>query len=439
MFFDTIFHSYIVLGNSIGFFNSVFFNILFVGSLLVFLIKKHYPLELMNLILFPISKSKISFILIVNSILNFFNLGLFVFIIPFILTQVITKYPSNYGFIYLTGIVLLAMASSLITFLLKNLYRLSNKFIVLILFVIFISVFFNLKCNNLVYIYFQRLSQGELSPLLFSLLLVLLLVFINYKVLLRLYYKLGSSFGFILLKSLPSYWDIIKFQNHYLLLEIRLIIRNKRLLGFLFMAIILLSLFYSLMKKNAIDVYNGLALYTLITGTFGYIYSQYMFSWESSYFEFIMARKFDIKKFIGAKYLLYVCSSIIIFFIFLFASPNLIRTNTLISATLYNISFGYFIFFLSATTNNSKIDLEGNILFNMAGFNPIQMAAITIIFILPCLVFYFLNSLFNELYSFVIFDIICLISLYFSPNWICSISNHLVKKKYKMLESFKND
>jgi len=436
VYFAQIFKPFILSGNSIGFLNSLFFNILFVGSALVFIVKRHYPPELLSLIVFPISKRKLSMVIVINSIINFLNLVLVLFFIPFFLTYVVPNVNLINGTIYLFGVFILFVISSLIVLLFKNLYRLSTYNIVLIFSIIAAALIFNSQFNKVINESLTLLFDGRLTPLIIYLLITLGLILLNYFFLGRLYYHLSSSYIENYSNKSISVKFFKNFRNHYLLLELRLIIRNKRLIGFSIMAFILLFLFYFVMKKEEIGIFDGFILYTLISGTFGYIYSQYTFSWESSYFPFIMARNFNLRKYLEAKYLLYVASSTIIFIVFLSTSNNLLRTNILLSATIYNISLGYFLFFLSATTNNAKIDLEGNILFNMQGFNPVQMIALIFIIAAPCLFLFLVTLIIDEVYSLLIFDAICLLSIYFIHKWIDLINDQVIIKKYKMLESF---
>ena len=254
----------------------------------------------------------------------------------------------------------------------------------------------------------------------------------------KLFYRIDSFKRPYLILGFTRRKQFSNDSLQYALLETRLILRNKRLQGFTFIASVLLLLFSLILPNAQLDLYFGFIVYTLISGIFGYVFSQYMFSWESSFFDFIYTKNFNIGEYIRAKYFIYTISSLIVFFLFIPVKTNYSESRILLllTASFYNISVGYFLFFLSATMNSSKIDLEGHILFNLQGFNPIQMLMLVFILFLPCLILFILKHFLTVKFCLIFLNLFCLISLINSSKWFSAILSQLNKRKYKNLEGY---
>jgi len=221
-------------------------------------------------------------------------------------------------------------------------------------------------------------------------------------------------------------------------LEIKLITRNKRVRGFFFLAVILLILFYYILPGNDEGLYFTFMVYILISGLFGYIFLQYLFSWESSYFDFIAATKFDILKYLKAKYLIYSILSVIVFLLFLpvvKSSKN--EIHMILSALLYNLSFGYLICFFIATYNKSKIDLNRNLFFNLQGLNGSQVLGILIIVLIPCLFLFLLLFELNLTQSLFILNFLCIVALINQKKGWQIILNKLLQRRYINLDGYR--
>ncbi len=208
--------------------------------------------------------------------------------------------------------------------------------------------------------------------------------------------------------------------------------------GFFLFALIPLVLFYTILPENDEGLYFTFGIYIMISGMFGYIFLQYLFSWESSFFDFLMSKKFDMLKYLKSKYWIYSILSLVVFMVFLpLLSQSKTEIHIFLSALLYNSGFGYFLFFFLASYNRSRIDLEGNVFFNYQGLNKVQFLALTIIFLLPLLLIFALSFIMTLTQSLLILNFLSLVPLLYQNRVWQVIINQLLKRKYINLQGYR--
>jgi hypothetical protein len=285
----------------------------------------------------------------------------------------------------------------------------------------------------------MNILEGNKSSSLIVLFTLFLIIALNIPFLKYSFYKISSEN--LRIFEFTSSIKTILFNNNigsYALLEIKLIERNKRLQGFFIIAILILIAFFYALQTKENGLYFSFAIYIIVSGIFGYIFSQYLYSWESSYFEFIWSTKFDLYKYLRIKYLLYVISGIIVcvFFFPLFIQGR-ISIHLFLTALLFNSCVGYFFSFFLATFNHYRIDLNRNIFFNLQGFNGTQLIGLSLIVLFPTLMLVTLTTFLEVSYSLIIINIICIFSICNQKRWFKLITKQLLKRKYINLEGYR--
>ena len=441
--FDRFCHIFNPNSTSLETFNS---NLTYLFLILLFLLyyfQKRSLIKIVPYIHLPIERSKIIYYVLILTLFNFFNLGFLLFVVPFSVTGLFPIYGMAHSIVYLTGIFLILMFVSYFVLLLKNLREVSSVFGLLpigILFLVFLlrGVFhmsFETMSNNV----FLSLLKGNFLIILITFLSIIGHIIVNFLLIRNtIFYRNSPDIDL----SMNQYKSKKNFLNSnlfwYGLLEIKLISRNKRLklffissVGFLFL------LFYSL-QHNHSDPYFSFIIFILLNGIFGYIYSQYLFSWESSYFDFILSTKFDIIKCLKAKHIIYVALGFVVFLFFLpLMFQKIIDTHLFITALLFNSCIGYYVLFFMATFNRSRIDLNGKVFFNYQGYNGIQFISIFLVLILPCFILLLLTSIMNFTMSLLIINFISVCSLLHHKIWFRIILKQLNKRKYINMEGYR--
>ena len=392
----------------------------------------------------PIKRNKIISYILLISLLNYLLIGLLLFFVPYSIRIILPNYSIQQFIFYLSGILIIFFSVGYFSLLIRNLIGISFVFIILpiILFIIFyfLDLFLNVSFITISTFIFNQLINKNFNFLLLLFAVLVGLLFGNFIILKKGFYRIYQNQKYLLnyTASLASPYFIRNNLFTYAELEIKLITRNRRIRGFFLIAVVLLVMFYNILPRNDEGLYFTFMVYILISGMFGYIFLQYLFSWESSYYDFISSTKFDILKYLKAKYLIYLILSVILFIVFLpIIKPSKNEAHLFLSALLYNSSFGYFVCFFLATYNKSKIDLNGNIFFNLQGLNRTQVLGIILIILIPCIILFLLLFELNLTQSLLILNFLCIVALINQKKGWQVINNKLSQRKYINLEGYR--
>jgi hypothetical protein len=441
--FNGLLHIYRPKLDPVSSLNSILIYIFCVGILFLYYFQKSCSTDIIPYLHLPIKRNVIIYYVLVQSIFNFFNLFLLLFIVPFSLNSLLPTFGMGGIILYLTKIVSALIIVSYLALLLKNLLKISSLFgfipIVLLLFIFILHGLVGVQLKSISYKVFSAHSEGDYLIILILIISILGLIISNFFLLKRSFYTIDSEEVTLLLTTKDSNRSL--FDSKYIwygLLEFKLISRNKRLKVFFVSTIGFILLFYNIIQNNQHNLFFSFIMYVLISGMFGYIFSQYLFSWESSYFEFILSTKFDLMRLLKTKYMIYIILGILVFLFFLpLIIQKKIDLHLFLTAILYNFSVGYFIVFYMATFNQARIELNGNVFFNYQGYNAMQFISIFIILFFPYLVLLLLTSVLNLTLSLFVINILCLGSFLNRKIWFKIILEHLNNRKYINMEGYR--
>ncbi|HNW57024.1 MAG TPA: DUF5687 family protein, partial [Bacteroidales bacterium] len=429
--------------DSVKWFNSVLIYLFLTGFFLLLLFQRNNSKDVIPYLHLPFKRNKIITYLLMITSCNFFTLGFISFLISFSISTVFQVYGLHDSLLYLMGLLLLLMIESYLVLLFKNLIGLAFPVQLLILVIasllIILKVVLHISMEEISADFFQRLLSGDIILILFLILTLFILLIVNFRLLKNaIYYNDSQTSGVLWIFKKTKSYSFINEHFSYALLEIRLITRNKRLSGFFIIAIVFIFLFYYIIQNEQNSIYLSFIIFIILSGIFGYLFSQYLFSWESSFFDFISVRTFSVSKYLRAKHIIYTSLGLILL---LFYLPLVIQgkmdIHLYLTALLYNSSIGYFIIFYMATFNTSRIDLGNSIFFNMQGYNVIQMITIMIIIILPLLLLLFLTSIFSVPQSLIIMNILSVLILSFHRKWYKIILQQLYRRKHINMEGYR--
>jgi len=441
--FESFFHMFSPDLDPVDSFNSILIYLFLTGILLLYFFQKKISRDMIPYLHLPIKRCKIISYILVLTLCNFFNFGFLLFIIPFSFTSILPTYGIQCLICYLSGILLILIFVSHFVLLLRSLISVKSFFAFFpagfVLIVIILKIVFHVPFESISKVVFQNILGEHIFFIIITFFFVVGILAANSVLLKNIVYGVNSEEIGIFLSSKRS--KVTFFSSNiisYALLEIKLISRNRRLKGFFISAIGFLFLFYYTLQNKQIDIYFSLVMFIILSGIFGYIFSQYLFSWESSYFEFILSTKFDLIKYLKSKYLIYILSGIFVFLFFLpLVIQKKINIHLFLTALLYNSSFGYFVLFYMATFNCSRIELNDNFFLNLRGYNGTQVIAILFLLFLPCIILLLLTAVLNLTQSLLIINILSLFSLFFQKKWFKTILKQFSGRKYTNLEGYR--
>jgi hypothetical protein len=130
-------------------------------------------------------------------------------------------------------------------------------------------------------------------------------------------------------------------------------------------------------------VYIGIFL----TGVLIFSYGQFLLGWEGGYFDLLLSRDIDFRKYFYAKYFLMMVSGILFYVLLLplgFFELRIVTVNT--AVLIYNIGINSIVFLFIAGFNRRKLDLNASVYTNQ-GKGASQYLVLIPAFFVPMLIY----------------------------------------------------
>jgi hypothetical protein len=436
-------------GNPVDTFNS-FLIWYFVFDLLMRSMMQSLPvIQVIPYLRFKFRRATIIHYLLLKSLWNIFNFLPWLIIVPFCIR--ILPASGHSGIFYIVGILALVLINNFLALYFQ--YISQKKFLLSLIPMGIVALCFGLQ--NLtghigtVSIWLGNgLVNGNLI-LLIGLLLVLVLVYqINSRLLYNGFYldeiktKKGSDDRFARLPGMHIF-DRLGLIGKYMALEANMLFRNKRPRQGLVMLPIFWAYLVFMMMKDADKFTSGaMGVYflSILMGIGSIVYGQFLFSWESSYFDGISARKIDFLKYVLAKYylmgLLVLISSVPLYFalvVFAHISPLL-----WLSLTLFVLGPIHFIVFYMGTFNDARVDLAMGQFFNYQGVKGKHFLVSFAFFLIPFFLYLLLNALIGQTLALWTLSLIGVLFFATHKYWIKAIViKNFNSRKYKNLEGYR--
>jgi uncharacterized protein DUF5687 len=225
-------------------------------------------------------------------------------------------------------------------------------------------------------------------------------------------------------------------------LDIRLILRNKRPRSAAAISLIFLCyglIFYQARYLHPFNHTIVLFVGLFMTGLFEISFGRFAFAWQSGSFDGLLALNLPISDYIRAKFLLFNWACTIAFVItsaYGFIDWHIILIQA--AAYIYNIGFNSVLTIWFATYSYKAIDLSKGSSFNYQGSGGAAGFLYSLLVLLPPIVVGGLFKLFGYPWiGIVIVGAVGLISLLFRKWWIEFLTHQFYKRKYLILQGFR--
>ena len=223
-------------------------------------------------------------------------------------------------------------------------------------------------------------------------------------------------------------------------LDLRLMLRNKRTKTILYMSPIFIL--YGLMLYPDIkrEAFSGMVIFIgiFMTGGMMISYVNYCFSFESSYFDSILANYSDFRQYIRAKYILAITMCTICYVLtvpYVFFGYKILLINT--ATFLYNIGFLSFAMIYLSTYSTKRVDLNRSASFNYQGMGASQWLSMLPGFLLPVLIFWPFKYFKIPYIGYVAIGVIGLAGLVFNKALLGIVTKQFMKNRYNMAKGFR--
>ena len=433
--------------NPITIFNSLIIWYIVFDNFLRCLIQ---PLPILNVypyLRLRIRRSEIINYLLTISLWNIFNLIPLLFVLPFIIKIVIPNYGINSAIYYTICFLLLTIINNFLAvfigyLLKKNLIYMILSFSIVGVFIIFNKSFQSINSYSI--IFGQFLLQG--SPILFFLLIstLFIILFLTHRLLNNRFYidQIDSRKKQNIKLRIFDYSSFAKFGDigKYIFIELCLLTRNKKpkqMFG-LMPLFIVYCLFFTFNKNN--NELGKLFLNSMLIGFVALIYGQFIFTWESSYFDGLMSRKNNFIAYLKAKYYLMIGLSLIYCFPFFLTLVVTRKFDVilLMAILLFILGVNCFLIMVFGTYNDGRMDLSESHFTGHQSLKSNQFIAGLIFNFLPVGLYILLKYLFNDITG-KLFLFILGIFFILSHHWWVQyiIAPHFRVQKHKNLEGYR--
>ena len=290
----------------------------------------------------------------------------------------------------------------------------------------------------------SMLQNNNILPVLFSLTILAILVYINQKIQLAHVKKEISSHTNSVTHKINTFSFLDKYGEYglYLQLELKTILRNKNpRKGFIYATITIIFFSFIIGYTTVYDskyMTNFWCFYNLV------IYGSSMLikimGNEGNYFDFLMTRRENILSLLHAKYILY---SLMLLFPFILMLPlekiGKWPLLMLVSYTVFTAGFQYFILFQMAVYNQQTIPLNTKIIGKSNMNNSyFQIIASLVCLLFPVLLVSILQLIFKDTTLYIIILIIGLAFILTHSLWLRNIYKRFMTRRYTNMEAFRS-
>lgn len=245
-----------------------------------------------------------------------------------------------------------------------------------------------------------------------------------------------SGFMSRLFAKIPVYglfWD----------LEWKLLNRNKRsranVYQWPFAMVMVVAMITTSLNETTLPSFYPILL--MFMGSFGFYHLQYIFSWESHFFDFIATRNLDMRRFIQAKYYFHAGVALLQFLLLmpfvLIVQPGI--SLMLLSLMLYATGPVFALLIYQGVSTSTRLDPNKKAIFNFEGTSGTLFISILLIFasLVPVAAIGLLLPWGKKISILITTGMTGLAFIITHHWWISATARKFAKKKYKNLNKYR--
>lgn len=408
---------------------------------------QHLPvLKVQPYLHLPVRKRLIIHYLLIKAFLNVFNFFPFLIFIPIATSQIVGNYSVFQAWVWVLSVFFLILTNNYLMIFLKK--QLVAKPKIVGIFGLIVLVLGLLD-------HFQVILVSDFSAKIFDyIILNSYLIFIPVFLFVIVYYL---NFSFLKSHMYPEEINIRKSKKvdsisdfkyfktfgqigEMMSLDLKLIWRNKRTKSIVYMTpLFILYGFFFYPNPQFKDLLSfKIFIGWFITGGMMFNYLNYAFSYESNYFDAILAHNIDMNKYFRMKFTMGILISTFCYLItipYVYFGVDILLVNT--AMYFYNIGLLSFILLYMATFNKSRMDLSKGAAFNYQGMGTSNLLAMIPAMLIPVLIYLLFAAFGFPLFGVAVNGLFGLIGIMFSKTIMEKLVQQFNKRKYIMANGFR--
>ena len=426
-------------------FSEILFYYFIADFILRFFVQPMPALGITPYLHLPVKRSGLFHFLLVKSGLSLFNFLPLLILIPFVLRSVLPGSENGFALYWIITVIILVFANNYLAFIAKKAYVLKPIILFIILAAAAILILGDIETKFLVSRGFASAITGIaghfyllIIPLTILLIAYLASWYFLYK---HRYIEMGTKKEKLLFSGDKSgFFDSFGIPGRQVMMEIKLILRNKRPRAFLSMSA--MFLLYGLIIYPAQKHQAGEGMFLLvgllITGIFMMQYGQLIMCWESRSFDKICTSGLRMQDYFRGKFWFFAAAngaSFLLTLPYAFYGYRIALIN--LACFLYHTGINSFIILFMGTYNNKRIDLGKGAMFNYEGTSFMHFLLILPLIGLPVLIRLTFSFLGHPDLGIVAIGLAGVAGMVFSKVFIRIIVKQFNSRKYKILNGFR--
>ncbi|TVQ16454.1 MAG: hypothetical protein EA361_04040 [Bacteroidetes bacterium] len=391
-------------------------------------------------LLLAVKRSQLIKYTIIKSFIHFINLLAILLILPFFFKNVLPAYHGAFAFNWLFIALSIIAINNLLNFSLKKYF--SQKPWLIAILLVLVAGLGGLAEQLSLAEGFSGLWMATASLQLGFVIpgsLIIILALFTFHILKDSFYS-DSNSTVQNRKTLEwSMLDSFGLQGDLLKIEIRLMLRNKRVRNqTLMFCFFLLYGFIFYTERNlgmqSMLILTGMLLTIIVASSYG----QYFFSLDGQFFDFYLTSNLPLEDYIRTKFLLFglLCfASYILTLPYALIDPKIGFINT--AMVLWNIGITSWLFMIACTYNKPAFDLEGSAMMNYQGTGFGHFIGVIPVLFLPFIIHLVFRLTGMGGYSLIFFATMGLLGIVFHRFGISLVKAQLLRRKLIMAAGFR--
>ena len=403
-------------------------------------------MDIKPLMSLPILRKKVVNFVLIKSLFSFYNFLPLLLIIPFGLFCIVKEgYSAGSMVAWIVAMYATTLCINFLNFIIKKRFTENLKALIPVVIIgVALALLDYLKIFEITYYFGELLNYLVQNPYLaiFPIIILVLLYQWNYFNLIGKFYLDSGLKGKSKEVNTKEFGWTKKFGSiaPFLQQDIKLIWRNKRPKTTIYMSLILLGyglLFYpndTYQDMPAFFVFVGI----FITGIFMINFGQFVPSWDSSYYQMMMAQNIPMRQYLASKIGLITFSVVVLFILstpYVYFGWDILVLN--LACALYNMGVNAPLLIFAGSFNKKAIDLDKSPFMNYQGTGASQWLVGLPLLLMPILFFWIINKLINYEIAVGFLAFLGILGLILRPNLLSFLAQRYRSRKYVMIQGFK--
>jgi hypothetical protein len=220
--------------------------------------------------------------------------------------------------------------------------------------------------------------------------------------------------------------------------ELKLIWRNKRSKSVAIVSFLFVFYGFILYPTGGQNAFSLILFGLIITGMFMLNYGQFLISWESGYFDGLLARNVQLSDYISAKFYLFTASVVAAFIfslIYAYFGWKIVLFNAAVA--VFNIGVTSWIVLYTATFSPKKIDLSKSSFMNYQGTGAQQFILMIPVMGLPVFLYGLFYLIIGETAGLISLFVAGGIGILLTKTFNKLLTERLREQRYKIASNFR--